>query len=82
MILHRTIHLYDDEHLKISMYDKAPDQIVHSQAKPVDNVRMTLTWFILYLQAHMGRLRLMTNIGYGISLVSLTIAVFLMLYFK
>ena len=38
--------------------------------------------FMLYFQAHMGNLRLMTNIGYGISLVSLTVAVFLMLYFK
>lgn len=34
------------------------------------------------IAAHMGSLRLMKNIGYGISLVSLTVAVFLMLYFK
>lgn len=34
------------------------------------------------IAAHMKSLRLMKNIGYGISLASLTVAVFLMLYFK
>ncbi|KAL4222161.1 Parathyroid hormone/parathyroid hormone-related peptide receptor [Mactra antiquata] len=34
------------------------------------------------LAAHMPRLRLMYNIGYGISLASLVIAVIIMLYFK
>ena len=47
-----------------------------------DELESCMSLLFFYLQEHLARIVLLSNVGYGISLISLLVAVGIMVYFK
>ncbi|PVD30647.1 hypothetical protein C0Q70_09920 [Pomacea canaliculata] len=59
-------------------------QCTFDSSEPQPHVSETNTWLNVDLltQAHLNRIKVMYNLGYGVSLAALTIAIFIMIYFR